>query len=294
GDRRAPAIEELAGLDFFVVDLPDVGARYYTYMATMKDCLAACGEAGVPVLVLDRPNPVGGAILEGPIAERCESPVCCAPIPVRHGMTLGELAKFFAASMAKAPKVTVSELDGWRRELLFPQCALPWVPPSPNMPDPETALLYAGTCLFEGTNLNEGRGTDTPFKIVGAPWLDAQTVIDALDKGDREGCTLEAVSYTPRAIPGKATDPRHRDKTCAGIRIHVEDASSLRPFRLAVALIGAIRKHHREFELRDWFDTLAGTRALRQDIEKGQSAGTIIGAYDSALAAFDRKRPKIY
>ncbi len=294
GDRRAPAREELAGLDYFVVDLPDVGSRYYTYMATMKDCLTACGEAGVPVLVLDRPNPIGGAILEGSVAERCESPVCCAPIPVRHGMTLGELAKFFAASMAKAPKVTVNELDGWRRELLFPQCALPWVPPSPNMPDPETALLYAGTCLFEGTNLNEGRGTDTPFKIAGAPWLDAQTVIDALEKGDREGCTLEAVKYTPRAIPGKAAEPRYRDKTCVGIRMHVEDASSLRPFRLAIALLVAIRKHHREFEMSDWFDTLAGTRALRQSIEKNQSADAIIAAYAPTLIEFDGKRPKIY
>lgn len=294
GDREAPSRDELAGIDLFVVDLPDIGSRYYTYMATMKRCLAACGEAGVPVTVLDRPNPVGGSILEGPIAEQCGADVCCAPIPARHGMTLGELARFFASAMPKVPNLAISELDGWRRELFFAQCALPWMAPSPNMPDADTAVLYTGTCLFEGTNLNEGRGTGTPFQLIGAPWLDAQAVIDSVAQDDREGCTLEAVTYTPKAISGKASQPRFRDTVCAGIRLQVAEASRIRPFRLAVALVVAIRQRHHEFEMTDWFDTLAGTAALRRDIAKGLSAAAIVGAYDPALAAFDLARPKNY
>lgn len=294
GDRKAPSRAELAETDLFVVDLPDVGSRYYTYMATMKDCLAACGDAGVPVLVLDRPNPLGGLILEGPVAERFDSPVCCAPVPVRHGMTPGELARFFASSMTNPPRIAVGELDAWRRELFFAQCALPWIPPSPNMPDPETALLYAGVCLFEGTNLNEGRGTDWPFKIIGAPWLDAEAIIESLDRGDCEGCAIEATTYVPRAIAGKAAHPKYLDEPCKGIRMRVEDAIRIRPFRLAIALIAAIRRHHAAFALTDWFDTLAGTSQVRRSIEAGKTPRQIVAEYEAALVRFDSRRPRIY
>jgi uncharacterized protein YbbC (DUF1343 family) len=298
GDRRRPTREELAQVDRFVVDLQDVGSRYYTYAATMRECLAACLEAGTPMVILDRPNPAGGAILEGPIAVETSSAVCCAAIPVRHGMTLGELAQWFLKGLAPKPRpdaLTICELDGWTRERLFAECALPWIAPSPNMPTPETALLYAGTCLFEGTNLNEGRGTDTPFHVIGAPWLDARAVIHDLTRDDAPGCSLHAIHYTPVAIPGKAATPRYRDEPCQGIRIVVERAADVRAFTLAVALLRAIRKRHgTKFAWLDLFDVLAGGPQLRQQIEAGRTAQEIVAAYAPALAAFDKERPRRY
>jgi uncharacterized protein YbbC (DUF1343 family)/CubicO group peptidase (beta-lactamase class C family) len=207
GDQKKPSAAQLKGLDLFVVDLPDIGARYYTYMATMKACMEACAAAKVPVLVLDRPNPLGGVILEGPVAEETGSLVCCAPIPIRHGMTLGELAVFFKEQdrAIGGVSLTINTLDSWPRSMMAPQYGLPWIPPSPNIPSFESALLYIGMCLLEGVNLNEGRGTDTPFQLIGAPWLDAEAVIQEVRPAERLGLTLEPLVYTPRAIPGKAS-----------------------------------------------------------------------------------------
>ena len=297
GDRKCPYRSELAEISLFVVDLQDVGSRYYTYIATMLECLRACADAGKPVLVLDRPNPVGGEIIEGPVATRVDHDVCCAAIPVRHGMTIGELALLFAKGILadKKLEVSVSELDNWSPEHLFDQCGLPWVPPSPNIPTPETALLYVGMCLFEGTNLNEGRGTDTPFHVVGAPWLDARSVIAEVAPEDREGSSLKPVIYIPRPIPGKAAHPRHSKKLCRGIRVTIEHPGEVRAFRLALALLCAIRrKHPDEFRWEDSFDVLAGTAEIRAAIERGDTAAEIVRSFAPALEAFDQTRPKCY
>jgi len=297
GEQKRPSRAELRQVDLFVIDLQDVGARYYTYMATMLECMKACAEARKPVLVLDRPNPVGGAVLEGPIATKTGPDVCCAPIPVRHGMTMGELAAFFLKKLLRTSKLAlvVNTLDNWPRARLFHECGLSWVPPSPNIPTPETALLYVGMCLFEGTNLNEGRGTDTPFHVVGAPWLDAKAVIRNIKYRDRPGCSLKATTYTPKAIPGKASDPRYRDQECHGIRITVRDPHKVRAFTLAVALLAAIhRRHPNEFEWTGFFDVLAGSEDLRQRIEAGQSARQIVTSYASALEVFNAGRAPLY
>jgi len=297
GDQKKPTRDQLRDVDLLLVDLPDIGARYYTYMATMKDCMEVCAEAAVPVMVLDRPNPLGGAILEGPIATSVGSLVCCAPIPVRHGMTLGELAMFFKSTFTSCAAVdlSVSELNAWPRSFLAPQCALPWVPPSPNIPTFESALLYIGTCLFEGVNLNEGRGTDTPFQVLGAPWLDAGKVIGGIKKEDQRGCRLEAITYTPRAIPGKASSPVYRDQNCNGIRIHLERAADARPFRLACALLRAIQQtHEKNLEWKPFFDTLAGGEALRRAIQSGIKTEDYVQSLDAELARFDAARPRRY
>lgn len=297
GERKRPSRDELKNVDLFVIDLQDVGARYYTYAATMFDCIRACGETRTPVLVLDRPNPVGGDTLEGPIATDVGSPVCAAPVPIRHGMTMGELATCFVDTLLTGPKpsLSVSALDGWQPERLFDECGLPWTPPSPNVPKARTALLYTGTCLFEGTNLNEGRGADTPFEMIGAPWLDPAAVIRKIRAADRPGCSLVPVTYTPRAIPGKASDPRYRDQECQGIRIVVQDPHKVRAFTLAVALLIAIRNRHSgEFQWEPSFDVLAGSKDLRCAIETGKSARRIIAECASALDAFNTKRVRQY
>jgi len=297
GDRKAPTAAELSKVDVFVVDLQDVGARYYTYAATMKACMKACEAAGTPFVVLDRPNPVGGVALEGPIARDGGSLVRYARIPIRHGMTLGELAVFFKRTefTAKRFSVLVKTMENWERHRLFDECQLQWTPPSPNLPTAQTALAYVGMCLFEGTNLNEGRGTDTPFLIAGAPWLRAKRIIEAVQPEDRVGIALSAAQYTPKSIPGKSANPRFKGERCQGVSLRIVDPKSARPFRLAIALLSAIREEHkRKFEWLPFFDTLAGSDNLRAQIDAGTSAAKIVAGYEPALAQFDRTRPKRY
>lgn len=269
GDRKRPSAEELKGLDYFVIDLPDIGSRYFTYMATMKECLTACDEARVQVVVLDRPNPIGGTVVEGPLPTVTGSLVCCAEIPVRHGMTLGELALFFHQRYTgkRSPAPMVIRVDNWPRELQHPQCALPWVAPSPNMPDHATALLYVGQCLFEGVNMSEGRGTPLPFQVCGAPWLDPAKVIPLVPEAFRAGVTLSAADFTPRPLPGKAANPKYNGERCGGVRIELTDIHLARPFMLTVALLRAILESHgSQLEFLPFFDTLAGGPWLRQQL----------------------------
>jgi uncharacterized protein YbbC (DUF1343 family) len=297
GKRKAPSAEELKEIDLLVIDLPDIGSRYYTYMATMKHCLHACAKTKTSVLVLDRPNPLGGVQLEGAIAQKVGSDVCCAAIPARHGMTLGELALFFLATELKESKLSlrVVPAGNWWRPQDHAQTALPWVPPSPNMPDAQTALLYAGMCLFEGVNLNEGRGTETPFRLIGAPWLDPAPILERLRRDETAGCELQAVHYVPRSIPGKASHPTYQDQECQGIALRVTDARPIRPFTLAVALLAAIRRYHStELQFKPFFDTLAGGPWLREQIEAGKSAPWVEKQSQKSLAAFDAVRPRIY
>ncbi len=297
GDRKAPTADELGKVDVFVVDLQDVGARYYTYAATMKACMKACEAAGTPVVVLDRPNPVGGVALEGPIAKDGGSLVRYARIPIRHGMTLGELAVFFKRTEFTSPRfsVLVKTMENWERHRLFDECQLAWTPPSPNLPTAQTALAYVGMCLFEGTNLNEGRGTDRPFLVAGAPWLKAKRIIEAIGPDDRVGVELSTVEYTPKSIPGKAANPRFKNQQCQGVALRFVNPADARPFRLTIALLSAIRdEHKRKLEWLPFFDTLAGTEGLRAQIDAGESAAQIIAGYDSALTQFDNDRPKRY
>lgn len=297
GQRKAPTENELRDIDVFVIDLQDVGARYYTYAATMKACLRACAAARVPVLVLDRPNPVGGLVLEGPVATSSDSMVCWARVPARHGMTFGEIAQFLAKTELRDTDVSVdvSLLDSWTPERYFGECSLTWVPPSPNIPTPETALLYAGTCLFEGCNVNEGRGSDLPFNVIGAPWLEPMRVLREVPSEAAAGIELVPIVYTPRSIPGKAANPRYRGETCKGIRMTILDARKSRPFTLAVALLAALRREHAsEFRWEQSIDLLAGTPLLRERIDRGAHPLEIMQEFEADRRAFDAARPKLY
>lgn len=297
GKRDAPTPEELASIDHFVIDLPDVGARYYTYAATMHACMKACATAGVPVTILDRPNPLGGVVMEGPVATVYDTVVCAAPVPVRHGMTLGEMALFLHATLpgggSRPP--AIARVDNWPRELTGYACSLPWQAPSPNIGSLDTALLYVGNCLFEGVNLNEGRGTHQPFELAGAPWVNAEAVLKAMDTRYAMGVTVATTRYTPQSLPGKSSEPAYKGEACEGLSFTLHDRAMARPFMLTVAVLRAVQEvHSAQLQFKPFFDTLAGGPWLRQQLESGTPLPDIADACEAQCQSFAARRVSLY
>jgi uncharacterized protein YbbC (DUF1343 family) len=249
-ESLAPAPADLEGLDVLVVDLQDIGSRYYTYVWTMALAMAAAARAGVSVVVLDRPNPLGGHLIEGDsVAPAYESFVGLAAVPVRHGLTIGEVARLCAAGLpwggprfARPLEVelTVVPMRGWRRSMRFEQTGLPWVMPSPNMPTPDTALVYPGQCLFEATNLSEGRGTTRPFELVGAPFLDGYAWAEALAAASGGGRSLPGVRFRPLSF--RPTFHKFGGRSCGGVQLHVTDPERFRPYLTGIALLSTARR----------------------------------------------------
>ncbi|MGC6486496.1 MAG: exo-beta-N-acetylmuramidase NamZ domain-containing protein [Planctomycetota bacterium] len=284
-ETRRPTDAMLDGLDLLVVDLQDVGTRVYTYAWTLTNCMRACAERGVAVMVLDRPNPLGGVVAEGARLDPAyESFVGGAQVPMRHGLTLGELARHCDQELGIGCELHVTEMRGWRRDMLWADTGLAWVPPSPNLPRHEGALVYPGQVLLEGTNLSEGRGTTTPFEQFGAPWLDPRALQDAL--GDVEGAALRPVAFEP-------TFQKYAGQPCRGLYAHVTEPRALRSYALTLRLLRAIRRQHGlalrwndpPYEYEDKLlpiDILAGGDAARRWVD-----GTDGGAEDdeAALAA---------
>ena len=228
-----PKPDQLAGLDALVFDVQDVGSRYYTFAATMLYAMETASSLGLRFFVLDRPNPVGGDLVEGPtIADGYFSFVGPHPVPNRHGMTVGELALMFAKERSIDLELTVIPCEGWRRSMLWNDTGLPWVLPSPNMPTPDTALVYPGGCLVEGTNLSEGRGTTRPFELWGAPWLDPEVLA-------QPGWWSEGVINRPCAF--RPTFHKHAGQTCFGVQPHLVDATAFRPLAYYTAMLGLAR-----------------------------------------------------
>jgi uncharacterized protein YbbC (DUF1343 family) len=235
-ETRRPTAEMLADIDLLLIDLQDVGTRVYTYAWTMVHCLQACAEAGVPVWVLDRPNPLGGCVVEGPCLEAdYTSFVGLLPIPMRHGLTIGELALLGNDWLQLGAPLRVINMQGWRREMLFPDTGLPWVPPSPNMPRFETALVYPGQVLLEGTNLSEGRGTTQPFELCGAPYVDPARLRDAWNTAADCGIVAREVYFRP-------TFDKWQGQTCGGLACHWQQASAVRSYAATVTLLATIRQ----------------------------------------------------
>ena len=269
-----------AGIDVLLVDLQHVGARFYTYESTLYDVISAAAPAGVEVVVLDRPNPVGGETVQGPVLDpRFSSFVGRAAIPLRHGMTMGELGGLFAELLG-APRPAVVPMDGWARESDFAATGLPWVPPSPNIPTAATARAYPGTCLLEGTNLSTGRGTTTPFEICGAPWL-ALAAIQRLRASGLPGVAFRQAYFTP-------TFDRFAGEPVSGVQLHVTDPSRFDPLLTALTLLHTVRRlHPEEFAFRaPTFDVLAGTDRLRLALEADTPPAEITGLWTAELADF--------
>lgn len=290
GSKSVPAARDLAGIDVLVVDLQDVGVRFYTYVSTLLGCLEAAGAVGVEVLVLDRPNPLGGELVEGPLREPGfpESLLSRAPGPLVHGLTLGEIARLANARLSRPARLRVVPLRGWRRSMRWTDTGRPWVPPSPNLRSAEAALAYPGTCLLEGTTVSEGRGSEAPFLLLGAPGLPTEALVAGVAV---TGYRLTATTFVP--IPSAAAaHPRYEGETCRGVRVHITDASATRPYRLGLSLLAALRGAG-WLRWRDQgraFDTLVGGRELRRGLDRGEGLDRLEGADEPGIADFRRTR----
>ncbi|HID75972.1 MAG TPA: DUF1343 domain-containing protein, partial [Planctomycetaceae bacterium] len=239
-ESRKPPGDTLAELDCLVIDLQDVGTRVYTYIWTLSYCLEACAEHDVAVIVLDRPNPLGGRYVEGPRLEMAyASFVGRASIPMAHGLTIGEMARYLNAAMGIGAPLEVVPMTGWRREMAYADTGRVWVPPSPNLPRIEGVGLYPGMVLVEGTNLSEGRGTTTPFELLGAPFVDPFALIDAVGRWRLRGVHLRPLAFKP-------TFQKWEGKTCGGVFLHLTDRHVCRPYRTAVVLLDAIARLWRD------------------------------------------------
>jgi uncharacterized protein YbbC (DUF1343 family) len=300
GEIRKPTAEMLEGVDVLVFDIKDIGPRFYTYISTMGLTMQAAAEHGLQYVVLDRPNPLGGELAEGFVRdEGYDSFVGFYPIPVTHGLTVGELA-----IMAKEARMIedienldlhVVELEGWTRDMLWTDYGSDWVLPSPNIPDFETALIYPGACFFEGTTASEGRGTREPFILLGAPWADSNALAEDLNQRNLPGLLFQPASFTPESLPGMSPSPKHLGTELGGIRYEVTDASAVRPVEAGIHVLHAFYSHADQEQKRDFFrkermDRLAGTGRLVEMLEAGHSADEIIASWQQELAEYDQLR----
>jgi uncharacterized protein YbbC (DUF1343 family) len=285
GETRQPTAAMLADVDVLVFDIQDIGTRYYTYVWTMALAMRSAAEHGKAFVVLDRPNPIGGALVQGNVLDTAYSTfVGLYPVPMRHGMTAGEVAQLVNRAFGAGADLSVVRMDGWSRAQYYDDTGLPWVRPSPNMPSVESATHYPGTCLFEGTNLSVGRGTPLAYQQIGASWLDAPAVAERLTARNLPGVRVEAVTFTPQN-PG---DGKFAGATVPGLRFHVTDRTSYDPTHTAVATLVDIQSLHGDsltFAV-SHFDRLAGTDSLRLGILAGDDVAALTSGWGAQLAAF--------
>ncbi len=290
-ETRTPTADMLAGLEALVVDLQDVGTRIYTYIYTMANCMIAARDHGLPVIVCDRPNPIGGRTVEGPMLESgFESFVGQYPIPMRHGMTIGELARMFNEAFGIGAKLEVVQMPSWRRDDYLDALGLPWVLPSPNIPTLDSAVVYPGTVLLEGTNVSEGRGTTRPFELVGAPWADPDAIVEDLAARGLPGVVFRPAWFEP-------TFHKHARTSCGGCQIHVTDRATFRAVETGVAVIEAFRAADpKAFAWREPpyeyehvippIDILYGSSAMRETLERGGTATDLARGWPDDVAPF--------
>jgi uncharacterized protein YbbC (DUF1343 family) len=290
GAARVPSSEVLSGIDVMIIDLQDVGARFYTFLYTMADVMRACGDSGVRVWVPDRPNPISGLNADGPVLEpEFASGVGRFAIPMRHGMTVGELARLFRARFGAECDLKVIPMRGWSRDMWYDQTGLPWVMPSPNMPSLDTATVFPGLCLIEGTNVSEGRGTVRPFETFGAPWVDARKLRNVLVEEKLPGVTFREAFFTP-------STSKWQGQRCAGIQVYVTDRDLFSAPLVGTAVTSALRRlFPDDFEFRApaadgrcFYDLLSGTSGIRDGIERGDSPHDIASTWRPGLAEFEQ------
>jgi uncharacterized protein YbbC (DUF1343 family) len=287
GAINEPTAEMLANVDVLVFDMQDVGVRFYTYLSTLFYVLRGAGKVNRPVFLLDRPDPITGTRIEGgSITPGFESFVGIVNIPIRHGLTLGELARYMNTEYELHADLHVIEMQGWRREMWFDETGLPWVPASPAMPHLSTATLYPGMCLLEGTNLSLGRGTALPFEVCGAPWLDGYALAEELNILKLPGVRFRATIFTPSAS-------NHAGSECCGVQVHVTDRGTLCPVEMALSLIASARRLSGDaWAWNPHFERLAGSSAVRSALETDTPVTEIVSAWAESISRFMHQREK--
>jgi uncharacterized protein YbbC (DUF1343 family) len=296
---RKPEPHMLKDIDVMVIDIQDVGSRYYTFIWTMELCMQACLEMNKSVVILDRPNPLGGDIIEGPVLDMAyASFVGQRPLPIRHGMTIGEIGSYFKNEFYPSLDFYILQMQGWRREMWFDKTNLPWVMPSPNMPTLDTATVYPGMCLLEGTNLSEGRGTTRPFEIFGAPFIEPEMLVRRLKEFKLPGVVFRPMYFQP-------TFQKHANRLCGGAQIHIINRERFKPFKTGVAVLKAVhdlyprhflwRQPPYEYETKKMpIDIIAGTERLRKDIENGEDLEQMEEWWKEQCLQFQRKVRRNY
>ncbi|WP_223592117.1 exo-beta-N-acetylmuramidase NamZ family protein [Neobacillus bataviensis] len=294
GNTKKPTPEMLSNVDVLLFDIQDVGTRYYTYIYTMALAMEAAKENNIPIIVLDRPNPLSGTKVEGPVLEdKYSSFVGEYAIPVRHGMTVGELAQLFNKEFGIGADLTVVKMDGWKRNMYYDETPLDFVMPSPNMPTLDTALVYPGACLIEGTNISEGRGTTRPFELIGAPFINSDDLAAKLNSYHLPGVAFRAASFTP-------STSKFVNKLSNGIQIHVTDRNSYKPFETGLYIVKTIHDMYpNDFQFRtpgsngiSFFDNLTGNGSIRAGIEAGKSIEEMKAEWQPSLEKFMDVREK--
>jgi uncharacterized protein YbbC (DUF1343 family) len=288
---KMPVNGALNGIDVMVYDLPDVGTRVYTFEATLAYAMQSCANAGIPIIVLDRPNPIGGVTMEGPILEypKYSSFIGLCATPLRHAMTMGELAQFYNDNFLKNKKanLTVIKMENWKRDEWFDQTGLPWVMPSPNIPTLDSAIVYPGQVMFEGTDLSEGRGTTRPFEIFGAPWIDGYTLAQKLNDLHLPGVTFREIWFTP-------TFSKFQNELCGGCQIHVTDREKYRAIATTLNILATIKQLYGDkltFHP-SYFNKVLGNSTVLEGLESGKPVDQIIAEYQPGLDAFAKSREK--
>jgi uncharacterized protein YbbC (DUF1343 family) len=303
GRTRKPTPAMLRGIDALVFDVQDIGARFYTYISTLGLAMQAAAAAKIPFIVLDRPNPLGGDYVAGFVLEgSLRSFVGQYPIPIVHGLTVGEIARMIKGEGwldgLQRLDLEVVGIENWQRAMRWPETQLPWVPTSPNIPTFQSALLYPGIGLVGETNVNEGRGTATPFGVFGAPWLAAPRLIERLERAQFAGVRFEAASYVPVSIPGAAKHPRFVGKPVSGVRLLVTDAARVEPLEIGVHVLAALAAEARASNVRRlianvaMFHALAGTKRLYRMLLEGREASAIVAAWRDEVETFKVRRAK--
>jgi uncharacterized protein YbbC (DUF1343 family) len=292
GEHRAPTHETLDGLEALVFDIQDCGARFYTYVSTLTNCMEAAHRDGLSVVVLDRPNPINGLSVEGGVLEPgFESFIGLHPIPFRHGLTVGELASLINEKIGC--QLMVVEMEGWSRDMWFDGTGLPWVQPSPNLPTLDTATVFPGTCLFEGVNASEGRGTTRPFEVMGAPWADGRRWAESVNALGLPGARFRTCYFTP-------TFWRYTGERCCGLQVYVTDRNAYKPVEAGIHLLSTLISLHSNafmfneptYDPRRHFDLLAGTDKLRLSLVEGIPVEEIAASWEPGLKKFMKCREK--
>ncbi len=299
GKVNKPTKEMLNNIDVLLFDIQDIGARYYTYISTLFTCIEAAAENNIPIVVLDRPNPINGITVDGPLRdEEFKSFVAIAPIPIVHGMTIGELALLFneeryIESPDKAD-LKIVKMKNWKREFFYDECGLSWVKPSPNMPKLETAILYPGMCLLEGVNISEGRGTFLPFEQIGAPFINGQLLADEIQKMELTSISVTPVEFNPVSIDTMSKYPKYLNEKCFGIRLKILDRHNFESLRFGIELLHVLKRlYPNDFKYRkNWLDKLYGSEELKISIDNNSAPGKLFDSWTKDLDKFKEVRKR--